>query len=203
MKQATVAYCPQNPDWNSLPRIPIVDQLSKSDSPAEAWAQICRNDSELIVHLAARKQELRAEESGPLGAPCKDSCLEFFFSPIVGDLRYFNIECNPAGCLYVGFGSEPDDHMRLVMKEEQVAEWFHPEITLCEDGWDLVVHVPYKFIRLFFPEFAPKAGGQMRANFYNCGDLLAVPHHNLWNPITRSGKMRFHTPAEFGLLHFE
>lgn len=203
MKEAYIFYCPQQPDWDALPRIPIVDQLNKSTSPAEAWAQICRNDTALMVHLAARKQELRMVESGPLGMPCKDSCLEFFFSPILGDLRYFNFECNPGGCLYVGYGSKPEDHLRLVMGEERIAELFNPIITHCEDGWDLTLRIPYEFIRLFFPEFAPKTGGQMRANFYNCGDLLAVPHHNLWNPITRSGEMRFHTPAEFGLMHFE
>lgn len=203
MKEAYIPYCSETPDWSSLPCLPVTESLEPSASTAEAWAQICWNDTALLVHLAARKQELRKEESGPLGMPCKDSCLEFFFSPIPGDLRYFNFECNPGGCLYVGFGSKPEDHLRLVIKEKQMEELFQPTISLCEDGWDLVLRIPFEFIRLFFPEFAPKAGSQIRANFYNCGDLLAVPHYKLWNPITRHGIMRFHTPAEFGLLHFE
>lgn len=201
-KESTVPFVEGTPDWSTIPTLEIKEPLENKCSEAKAWAQICYTQDALLVHMIARDQEVRVVEQGRLGCPCQDSCLEFFFSPIAGDLRYFNFECNAGGCLYVGYGSNPEDHLRLIWGEEKYDALFHPVIKRFENGWDLYFQVPYSFIELFFPAFSAKSGVTIRGNFYNCGDLLQQPHYITWNPIVRTGKMRFHTPAEFGYLHF-
>ena len=78
-----------------------------------ASAAVCRNEEELLVHLTTLEKNYRAVESGKLGSPCDDSCLEFFFSPVENDLRYFNIEFNSNGCMYLGFGEGLGKFVRI------------------------------------------------------------------------------------------
>jgi len=203
MKEAPIPYIQGIVNWDVVPKLTIGESLYGKACTAAAFAQICRSNDALILHMAARNQEVRREENGLLGMPCHDSCLEFFFCPDEQDLRYLNIEFNANGCLYLGFGSGPEDHMRIVIDEAAQRTLFSPKIAIGEDGWDLYFQVPYALIRRFFPDWSPAAGKAIRANFYNCGDNLAEPHYLTWNPICREGRMLFHTPAQFGLLRFE
>ena len=91
---------------------------------------------------------------GVLGAPYEDSCLEFFFAPMDGDIRYFNIEFNSNRCLYLGFGRCMEDHTRFV--HDEGVEILSPKASLTETGWEIFYTVPDKFIRRFFPDFEIK-----------------------------------------------
>lgn len=200
MKTAQLLRVSGPVDWNSLPRIEIDAPIAPSLSPATAYAQICASEEALLLHLSATEPEIRAEETGPLAETCEDSCLEFFFRPMAEDMRYFNLEFNPNGCLFLGFGSCIEDLLRIVPEEAQKKTLFCPEILRREDGWEIFFRVPYSFIKGFFPEFRVEPGKALYCNFYKCGDSLRQPHYLTWNPIMRQGISRFHTPAEFGRL---
>ena len=104
MKRYTIARVSGKPDWSAIPALDIDEQLWRPPVDIAAKAQIAWDDARLYVRLQAREAHIRAVHTGSLGMPCEDSCLEFFFSPTPGDPRYFNVEFNPNGALYLGFG---------------------------------------------------------------------------------------------------
>ncbi len=197
MKEYTITRCCGTPDWDTVPTLAIDTLLWTSTTDIQAYAQICYDEDALHVCLRARENHIRAEETGPLGAPYEDSCLEFFFCPMPGDSRYFNIECNPTGCLYLGFGNEPNDLVRLLPECAPI----QPQTQRTDDGWMVTYCVPYRFIRHFFPDFQPVSGSCIRANCYKCGDLTPNPHFLAWNPI-QNETPAFHRPLQFGLMRF-
>ena len=184
-------------DWRNVPALQI-DQWMKTDPmPVSAQAQICYDDEALYVRLSAVEENIRAELTGKLDEICEDSCLEFFFCPMPDDRRYFNIECNPNGCLFLGFGPNVDELVRLIPENPAII----PNAQRTCDGWETVYAIPYSFIRMFFPDFSPAPGKSIRANCYKCGDKTVQPHYLTWNPVPHQ-RCAFHNPDAFGIMHF-
>lgn len=127
--------------------------------------------------------------------PCRDSCLEFFFCPSAGDLRYFNIEFSPSGCMYLGFGRSIEEHSRLLVTGAEAL--FGARTRRTDGGWEVGYRVTAEFVRRFFPEFELRRGLRLRGNFYKCGDATVQPHYLAWNPVT-SAVPAFHRPEDFG-----
>ena len=199
MRTHTIPRKPKILDWAQIPVLPIDHLLWSPQVDIEAQARICYDEHALYVHMEAKESLIRAENFGPLDAPCEDSCLEFFFCPISGDNRYFNIEFNPNCCLYLGFGSGISDLIRLIPPSQELLS---PKAVKTTDGWEITYQVPVSFIRQFFPDFAPTPGTPIRGNFYKCGDLTVQEHYLSWNMVT-SPTRGFHRPCDFGLLIFE
>lgn len=195
MREYTMTYAAGPIPWAQIPELEINTVLWTEPAPIRAWAQICYDDGALHVRLCAEEPHIRAENTQPLEQPCEDSCLEFFFCPISGDSRYFNIEFNPNGLMYLGIGSGDHDLIRLMPEDQPIL----PEIQRTEDGWQITYSVPYELIRRFFPKFQPK--GAIRANCFKCGDLTVQPHYLSWNPVT-SQTPAFHRPQDFGVMYF-
>ena len=183
-------------EWSEIPIIPIDCQVEPTEAEVTATAQVCYDEEALYVRLSAKEKDIRAEYTGPLDMPCKDSCLEFFFSPMEGDRRYFNIEFNPNCCMYLGIGSCLQDLVRLIPAWENV---LCPVAERFQDGWAVTYQVPVSFIQRFFPEFTLESGKTIRANFYKCGEHTVKPHDLTWNELTQ-GETSFHRPCDFGML---
>ena len=198
MRQYCIIKKPENLDWSIVPKLAIDNLLWSDPIDINAEGALCYDEEGLYVRLTAVEKNIRAEHTGRLGIPCEDSCLEFFFSPMPGDSRYFNIELNPNGCLYLGFGSNRYNLLRLIARDEP----FSVKTERTNDGWAVTYCIPWKFVCQFFPDFNANSGVTMRANFYKCGDLTPQPHYFSWNPITLTNP-EFHCPDHFGLLIFE
>ncbi len=199
MKSHIISQKPEVLDWQHLPAVKLSPCSWTPTGDIGASAQICCDGEDLYIRLAARETHIRAEHTGPLGMPCEDSCLEFFFCPVPGDDRYFNFEFNPNGCMFLGMGTGPEDLVRLIPDQEDL---FLAKPRRMAEGWELTFCVPGSFVRRFFPQYAPKSGGSIRANFYKCGDLTRQEHYLSWNPMT-SPTPAFHRPCDFGCLTFE
>ena len=197
MKTYVISQKPENLDWSKVPSLAIDTCLWNYAADVEAKAQLCYDENALYVRLSTREANIRAQETGPIGSPCLDSCLEFFFCPVEGDKRYFNIEFSPTGCYYLGFGSDRYDLVRLI-PEEAV---FAPQILRTETGWQITYSVPFSFIRRFFPAFSPEKGKCIRANFYKCGDLTVNEHYLSWNPVQQE-QPDYHLSAWFAPVYF-
>lgn len=197
MREYTITYTKEAPDWENIPKLDIDTVLWTEPAPIDAWAQICRDDRALHVRLSAIEPYIRAENRDPMQEPCEDSCLEFFFCPDPEDNRYFNIEFNPNGLMYLGFGSGAHDLIRLMPEDEPIT----PHVVRTANGWNLTYSVPYSLILRFFPNFQPVSGGCIRANCFKCGNLTVHPHYLSWNPVT-SEKPAFHRPEDFGVMYF-
>ena len=199
MREYTIRRITGNPDFSAIPALPIDTRLWCPEVAITAQAQICYNEEGLHVLLSAKEENIRAEEKGLLGVPCVDSCLEFFFCPMENDDRYLSIECNPNGCLFLGFCNTGRRIMRLIPEETKAIE---PVVTMVEGGWNVFYTVPASYIRLFFPEFELTSGKVLMANCFKCGDLTVQEHYFSWNPIDLVDP-DFHRPDFFGKMILE
>ena len=195
MRTYTISPISGEIDWTTIPALPIDLPHWGTETDILAQARVCYNSDALHIKMEAVEANIRAEETGPLASPCRDSCLEFFFCPIDGDSRYFNIEFSPSGAMYLGFGGS-FGLLRLIRDVNP----FNPAITRTETGWEITYSIPFAFIRQFFPEFTAEPGKNIRANFYKCGDRTVNKHYLTWNPIT-SGR-GYHQPEFFAPLYF-
>lgn len=199
MKEYTIKRVNGAPDWEKIPALQISEPALHSPIlPIRAQAQIAWDDTALHVRLSAAEADIRAEETDPLGQPCLDSCLEFFFSPVAGDDRYFNVECNPNGLLYLGIGRDIQSLIRLFPVSPAIC----PACRRTQDGWETVYDIPYSFIRFFFPAFTAASGAEIRANCYKCGDMTVKPHHYTWSPLPEDLRT-FHCTPCFGKMILE
>lgn len=198
MKTYTIVRKPEVLSWDQIPALAIDTLLWSPEVPIQASAQLCYDADAIYIRLAATEPHIRAEENGPLGAPCLDSCLEFFFSPDPTDNRYFNIEFNPNGCMYLGTGRNVHTLLRLIPEDKPI----DPVITRTDTGWSVEYAIPCSFIRRIFPDFSPVSGGMIRANCYKCGDKTVQPHYFSWNPIDLPSPA-FHCPEFFGIMYFD
>lgn len=188
-----------NISWDKLDVFPVnrIYWTEKTDISAEA--RICYDAAFLYVQLSANEKHIRVEESGPLGLPCEDSCLEFFLSPEPNDKRYLNFEINPNGCIYSGIATSINDLLRLIPENQNL---FHPQIKQTSNGWRASFQIPFSYIKMFFPNFEAVSGKRVLANFYKCGDKTVTPHFLSWNELS-SPVPDFHRRCDFGELYFE
>lgn len=188
------------PDWSQVPFLQVENILWLPKTETRMAAQLCYDASGIHVHLCAHEKHIRAEHRMPLAMVCEDSCMEFFFSPVEDDARYFNIEMNPLGTAYIGFGTDRHNLVRLVLKEEDTL--LRKRAARLEGGWELFYTVPISLLRLFYPNYSLRSGMKIRANIYKCGDLTENPHYIAWNNIELPNP-EFHAPEFFGEMTFE
>lgn len=197
MREYTISRKPDVLDWDQITALKIDCLLWSPEVPITAQAKLCYDDTAIYVQLSSSEPHIRAENSGKLGYPHEDSCLEFFIAPVHGDQRYINIEMNPNGCMYMGLGG-PFGLIRLLPPDSALS----PVIHRSAEHWDITYALPCSLIRQFFPEFQPESGGTIRANCYKCGDLTVQEHYLAWNPIPLPAP-KFHCPEYFGMMRFE
>ncbi len=198
MKRYTISKTSGAPDWERIPAIRLEERYEGTPDTACASAKICYSDDKLHLLLCTSESIIRREETGALGWPCHDSCLEFFFCPIEGDNRYFNIEFNANKCLFLGFGTGIDDLVRLMIDIDDI---FAPDIRIRDGGWEIEYTIPYSFVRRFFPTFAPASGVTMRANCYKCADEKMPPEFLSWSRVDEEN-FTFHRPSHYGIMTF-
>lgn len=201
MKSYTMKKVQGAPNWSEHTVLPIDTLLWTEFTDVTAQAQICYDDENFYLRLEAVEPNIRMvnQETDLLAEICEDSCLEFFLQPDNSRVDYFNFEINPNRAVYLGVGPDLPANIRLIVPEVQALLDIQTAFT--EKGWVLTYRVPFAFIRRFFPNFAPKKGDHVRANFYKCGDETANPHFWAWSPITID-EPAFHVPSDFGYLIF-
>ena len=201
MKKYQLLKAHGEPDFNLIPVIDINERYLETPDDIGANAQICYGEDSFFVHLWTAERDIRAEENGPIGYPCFDSCLEFFICPMEDDSRYLNFEININGCVFCGFGSGDADLIRLVPEGRRFEDILSYRINRTEVGWEIFYKVPYDLIRQFFPEFKVYTGKQMRANCCKCADFSTPPHYLSWSKISEE-RFSFHRPECFGVMEF-
>ena len=200
MRQYTITKVTGKPDWSKIPSLDVDNYQWCEELDIKMKSQICYDENGLYVHLRAWEKDIRAELTEPMSMVCEDSCMEFFFRPMEGDLRYFNLEINPNGCIRLGFG--PAGGLRTQLVPRDMEQLFSVESRRTEDGWTLTYAIPLTFVQLFYPDFYFRPGTVLRGNCYKCGDLTVQPHYYSWNPVEVENP-DFHRSEFFGKLYFE
>ena len=74
--------------WEDIDNLEISERMWTPPVDIGACAKIGWTEDALLVRLEAHEALIRAEETGPLGHPWEDSCLEFFLSPVFFVLHF-------------------------------------------------------------------------------------------------------------------
>ncbi len=186
-------------DFESVPEISLENRYFQTPKDVKVFARIAYSDEGFYVFLRTQEPRHRAQEKGPLGYPYHDSCLEFFFAPdYEHPERYLNFEMNSNKCLYLGIRGSGESKARLVIDVDGILK---PEVAFNPDGWQLRYFIPFDFIRIFVPDFSPKAGDKIRANCFKCGDMMSPEEYLSWSPVPTEG-FTFHRPDCFGTMIF-
>ena len=200
MREYKIKIIDSAPDWNKIDALSIDNRYLDTPSTITANAQICCNEEKFIVHLTTTEKNYLREEKGATGLPYLDSCLEFFFSPMENDTRYFNVEFNSNACVFFGFSGGADSIMRQT-PENDILDFFKPNIITNEDNWEIYYEIPFYLIRRYFPEFEVYEGKKIRANCFKCSDNSTPPHYMSWS-LVEGNPFTFHKPECFGLMTF-
>ena len=186
-------------DFANVANIDKINWPEFSHAP-KTTAKLLYNDYGIYVQLETDENPLLARYCKQNDMVCCDSCMEFFFRPMEGDLRYFNLEINPNGQMYIGFGHSMKDLIRLALQDEQ--GMLQKKWNYTEDGWEVFYTFPVSVIQVFFPGYELKSGMKIYANSYKCGDECVIPHFISWNKIELEDPS-FHQPEHFGLMILE
>ena len=195
MKEYRIKRVTGSFNWDEIPELAVDQILWEPDWGIRAFGRICYDEDNLYLRLRAVEENIRAEYLSPMSPVCTDSCLEFFFLP---EDRYFNIEINPNGCMFVGLGHDRSDTAPL--PRDDYTELLDIQTKRTEDGWEVSYRIPLSFIQLYQPGYT--FTGTLKANVYKCGDLTVHKHFLSWNPVL-SEKPDFHRPQDFGTMIFE
>lgn len=167
--------------------------------------RLAHNGRQLLVNYRVTEECVRAVAPHDDGRVWEDSCCELFISP-VADGTYYNIECNAAGTMLIGFGPRREGRERATQDVlDKVARWssLGRQPFDCREGvqtWQLCLAIPTEaFYRHSLPCFC---GIRAKANVYKCGDCLPHPHFMSFYPIDLP-KPDFHRPDFFGDIVFE
>jgi len=193
-----VAYAAGQPDWGSIAKAELGCALWKPRPEGmKARAQLCYDENALKVRLCAEERQILARSEGLTDFVHIDSALEFFFSPMPGDGRYFNFEFNPKGTIFLGFGYGRDTNIRQVIPDYK--KRFEVKPFSFGGGWGVEFAVPVSFMRIYFPSCALAKGGVIKGNFYKCGEDTVTPHYLAWSPVD-CDHPEFHLSRCFGDL---
>ncbi len=203
-------------DWNKPPWQavqPITLEQSMGERPEHfphTQAKLMYDDENLHVIFKVDDRYVRCIREGHQSAVCRDSCVEFFFTPgeDIGK-GYFNIEVNCGGTILVHHQTThevdeiwlPDTDLDRVEIAHSLPAFIPEEITE-PTTWTLEYKVPLDILSQYAPLAKPAPGVVWRANFYKCADDTSHPHWLTWSLVDLPSP-DFHWPEFFGTLVFE
>jgi hypothetical protein len=140
---------------------------------------------------------------------CKDSCVEFFFTPGPEiSPGYFNLEMNCGGTMLFHFHPEGRKEgveisridCESIVTTHQLPRMVYPEIRKTVT-WSVAYSLPFSLLERYCPVIRPARHVLWRGNFYKCADNTSHPHWLCWSPVDYP-KPDFHLPHFFGVLTF-
>lgn len=187
--------------------VPVDNHCWAKDYPYRPQMEVrmAHNGSQLLVNYRVKEECVRAVAPHDDGNVWEDSCCEFFLSPD-GDGAYYNMECNAAGTLLIGFGAGRDNRARAPQAIlDKVDRWTSMGRAPFADvqgerTWQLCLSVPVE--AYFRHSLASFDGLRAKGNVYKCGDMLPHPHFLSLFPIDID-KPDFHRSDFFGSVDFE
>jgi len=196
--------------WQNIPALTL--DLYMGDKPQhrpKTQAKLLYDDDALYVIFRVEDQYVRAVAQDFHDSVCRDSCVEFFFSPDkTVEAGYFNLEMNCGGTILLYFNTEPEHNQALDITDCRKIEVAHtlpknidPEITK-PTTWSVEYRLPHAILEKYCSVTKPASGVTWRANFYKCADATSRPHWLTWNKVDHPTP-DFHLPKFFGTVIFK
>lgn len=172
-------------------RLDISTYRWTAETGPEAWGELSRNESALLVRLCAREYPLVANTSRDEGTVWQDSCLELFLCPEGGE-EYLNFEVNPLGAMIIGLGAGRENRRSRIGLKEHIG--LEIGIRPVEGLWQAEWRLPFPLLE---EVFGAAQGPRIRCNLYKCGGIDS--HYGMWRD-TGTKAPDFHRPESFGTL---
>jgi len=176
-------------------------------------ARLIYDDAFLAVSFRVEDRYVRAVARKFQDGVCRDSCVEFFVSPVPGSDAYFNFELNCSGTMLLHRcpstkereeGGETlyvsDADCATVIVAHSMPQIVDPEIA-DPTTWTLEYHVPFALFASYFAIDRPVSGTIWKGNVYKCGDATSHPHWGSWAPVD-TPHPSFHQPAFYQPFQF-
>ncbi len=175
------------------------------------WCKLAYDTAHLYAIFRVEDRYVRCVQTGFQTDVWKDSCVELFLKPDVGQ-GYFNFEFNCGGSLLASYVT---DHVRIdgrvkaavpldaeddakIRRYHSLPSIVEPEIA--EDVvWTLACAIPFAVMEKYAGPFGDLSGRTWRGNVYKCGNETSHPHWGAWSPLT---ERNFHLPECFGEFIF-
>lgn len=197
--------------WSGVEPLNITKHMGeKPEHRPKVQAKLAYDDAAVYVIFHVDDRYVRAVAQKYHDSVCRDSCVEFFFTPgtEVG-LSYFNIEINCGGTMLFSWHPEGEkavpiaegdcDKLQIGHTMPKIVE---PEIA-APTAWTLEYRLPFDVVKKYCPKATkPAPGATWRANLYKCADQTSHPHWLTWSFVDYP-KPKFHMPEFFGTLVFE
>jgi len=200
------------PVWKSVEPLELAYYMGdKPEHMPRTQAKLAYDDQAIYVIFRVEDRYVRAVAERHQDMVCRDSCVEFFFTPGTDVTKgYFNLEMNCGGIMLLHYQVVPRKPTAVMTPEDlaqiQVAHSMpkrvDPEITE-PTVWTVEYRLPLSLVTKYAPYAAmPAPGVEWRANFFKCADQTSKPHWLTWSYVDRP-KPDFHVPECFGTLRFE
>lgn len=196
--------------WKAVEPLPLDYFMGqKPDHIPKVQAKVAYDTNFIYVIWRVEDNYVLAKRTNNQELVCKDSCVEFFFTP-GGDPDkngYFNLETSCSGVMMfaanvpgIPNGVTAADIARVGIASSLKGP-IDPEIAK-PTTWTLEYKVPIDVLQRLSKVQTPGPGVSWRANFYKCADESSHPHWLTWSQVDWPTP-RFHIPQFFGTLTFE
>lgn len=200
------------PAWQNVAPLELTYYMGdKPEHMPTTQARVAYDDEAIYVIFRVEDRYVRAVATKHQDPVCRDSCVEFFFTPGPDVSKgYFNLEMNCGGIMLMHFQIVPREREASMTPEDfeqievahSMPRQVEPEIT-APTVWTVEYRLPLAILAPYFPDLVrPAPGVTWRANFYKCGDETSKPHWLTWSYVDRP-QPDFHVPESFGTLRFE
>ncbi len=176
--------------------------MSDYDYKPDAGFAIAHSLNFIFLKYYIIEQEVKAVFTRTNDPVYRDSCVEFFIC-FDNDKNYYNLEFNSNGTCLMGYGPIRENRsllpIDLIEKIQNLTIKIESDSIFHGGCWQLTLAIPKE--AFCFNLTGAICSKTARANFYKCGDDLAVPHFFAWNNICTEHP-DFHQPDYFGELYF-
>jgi len=198
--------------WRTIAAIEIRHFLPQSSSHRpRTQGRLAYDEEGIHGQFEVEDRFVRCVRTGYGSEVWKDSCVEFFVEPKLGQ-GYFNFEFNCGGAFLVNHIVDPTrtpegfkeftrlpaavaSHVRVCTSLPRVVE---PEISE-PTNWSLQFHLPFGLFEQYVGPLGEVARQTWRGNFFKCAEENSHPHWAAWSPVD---EFNFHLPRCFGELRF-
>ncbi len=199
--------------WADVPAVQLTHHIiNEPVHKPKTQAKLTYDDKYLYVIFHVEDKYVRAVAKKHQDSVCRDSCVEFFFTPGPDiSLGYFNMEVNCGATMLFHYHQRSrHDTVQVCPADLEKIQMFHSEPKIVEPEkqepttWIIEYRLPFDVLKKYCEIVEPASGVVWKANFYKCADKTSHPHWLMWSAFDKSAKVDgFHTPKFFGTLQFE
>ncbi|HSW44618.1 MAG TPA: carbohydrate-binding family 9-like protein [Phycisphaerae bacterium] len=199
------------PAWQAIKPLSLTYYMGeKPEHLPVTQVRLAYDAQAVYVIFRVEDQYVRAVAAKHQDPVCRDSCVEFFFTPGTDVKKgYFNLEMNCGGIMLLHFQTvprrgtpiAPADIDRIQVRTS-LPRTVDPE-RVGPTIWTAEYRLPLDVLATYMPEAVkPAPGVTWRANFFKCADHTSHPHWLTWSFVDRP-RPDFHVPECFGTLEFK